>query len=158
MTEYRYDLLDRVAEVWDNGKRTAEYTYYLDDSIKSLKNGESLYTEYAYDKDKNLTFLKTVLETEVLTENRYLYDGNGNRTQKEQTQGAVRGLTTYHYDCLNRLSAVEYPGRKEELFYDRAGNRTGWKSGIPTTGGTGLSLMKETVQSAGMNMMLPGTC
>ena len=25
VTEYRYDLLDRVAEVWDNGKRTAEY-------------------------------------------------------------------------------------------------------------------------------------
>ena len=40
-------------------------------------------------------------------------------------QGAVRGLTAYHYDSLNRLSAVEYPGRKEELFYDRAGNRTG---------------------------------
>jgi YD repeat-containing protein len=90
-----------------------------------LRNGESLYTEYAYDKDKNLTFLKTVLGTEVLAENRYLYDGNGNRTQKEQMQGAVRGLTAYHYDSLNRLSAVEYPGRKEELLYDRAGNRTG---------------------------------
>ena len=93
--------------------------------MKSLKNRESLYTEYTYDKDKNLTFLKTVLGTEVLAENRYLYDGNGNRTQKEQTQGAVRGLTAYHYDSLNRLSAVEYPGRKEELLYDRAGNRTG---------------------------------
>ena len=69
-------LLDRLTKVWDNGKRTAEYTYYPDDSIKSLRNGESLYTEYAYDKDKNLTFLKTVLGTEVLVENRYRYDGN----------------------------------------------------------------------------------
>ena len=33
-------------------------------------------------------------------------------------------MTSYAYDSRNRLSVVEYPDRKEELFYDRAGNRT----------------------------------
>jgi RHS repeat-associated protein len=30
----------------------------------------------------------------------------------------------YHYDSQNRLRMAEYPGHKEELFYDGAGNRT----------------------------------
>lgn len=50
----------------------------------------------------------------------YRYDGNGNRTEKNQLQGT----TTYTYDTMNRLQRVEYPGRKEELFYDKAGNWT----------------------------------
>ena len=32
--------------------------------------------------------------------------------------------TTYTYDAHNRLSGVEYPGAREELYYDRAGNCT----------------------------------
>lgn len=72
----------------------------------SLKNGESLYTEYAYDNDKNLSFLKTHLGSETLAENHYRYDGNGSRTEKRQ----MNGMTLYHYDSQNRLR-MEYPGR-----------------------------------------------
>lgn len=36
----------------------------------------------------------------------------------------MNGTTLYHYDSQNRLRMAEYPGRTEELFYDRAGNRT----------------------------------
>ena len=49
-----------------------------------------------------------------------LYDGNGNRTRKQQ----LGGETLYHYDPLNQLQKVQYPGYTEELFYDKAGNRT----------------------------------
>ena len=35
-----------------------------------------------------------------------------------------RGETLYHYDPLNQLQKVQYPGYTEELFYDKAGNRT----------------------------------
>ena len=121
VTEYRYNLLDQVTEVWDSGKRIAAYTYNPDGTIRSIKNGNSLYTEYAYDADKNLTMLKSVLGEETIVENHYRYDGNGNRTEKQQ----LSGRTIYEYDSLNRLSRVEYPGWNEELFYDKAGNRTG---------------------------------
>ncbi|MCM1184845.1 MAG: SMI1/KNR4 family protein [Roseburia sp.] len=90
-----------------------------DGSIRSLRNGD-LYTEYAYDADKNLSRLKTMLGTETLADNRYAYDGNGNRTEKRQPGGVTR----YVYDALNRLTGAEYPDATEELFYDRAGNRT----------------------------------
>ena len=53
-------------------------------------------------------------------DNQYLYDGNGNRTHKKQ----LGGETLYHYDPLNQLKKVEYPSYTEELFYDKAGNRT----------------------------------
>lgn len=119
ITEYRYDLIDRVSEVWDNGNKVAEYGYNPDGTVKSLSCG-SLYTEYAYDPDRNLTGLKTMLGNEILTDNHYRYDGNGNRTEKKQ----IQGTTTYTYDVMDRLQKVEYPGRKEELFYDKAGNRT----------------------------------
>ena len=119
VTEYRYDLTDQLLQVLDDGKAVAEYAYYPDGLVKSLKNGESLYTEYAYDNDKNLSLLRTRLEGETLAENHYRYDGNGSRTEKRQREGT----TLYHYDSQNRLRMTEYPGHKEELFYDKAGNR-----------------------------------
>ncbi|MDE7272603.1 MAG: hypothetical protein K2N95_06005 [Lachnospiraceae bacterium] len=119
VTEYTYNALDLIEKVTDNGTVTAEYSYYPDGSIRSLKNG-GLYTEYAFDADKNLTGLKTVLGTEVLADNHYAYDLNGNRTEKRQ----ISGTTHYTYDALNQLNKVQYPSYTEELYYDRAGNRT----------------------------------
>ncbi|MDE7417716.1 MAG: hypothetical protein K2N44_15670, partial [Lachnospiraceae bacterium] len=119
VTEYTYNALDLIEKITDNGTITAEYSYYPDGSIRSLKNG-SLYTEYAFDADKNLTGLKTMLGTEVLADNHYTYDLNGNRTEKRQTNGTTR----YTYDTLNQLTRVQYPSYTEELYYDRAGNRT----------------------------------
>ena len=128
VTEYRYNQRDQVTEVWDSGKQVAAYTYYPDGSVKSLKHGESLYTEYAYDGDRNLTHLKTLLGEEVLVDNHYRYDGNGNRIEKRQLQG----ITHYAYDALKRLSRVEYPDYTEELFYDQANNRIKRVAGAET--------------------------
>ena len=125
VTEYRYNLLDQVTEVWDSGKRLAAYTYNPDGTVRSIKNGNSLYTEYSYDADKNLTMLKSVLGEETIVENHYRYDGNGNRTEKQQKPGT----TAYTYDRLNQLVEVNYPDRTETLFYDKAGNRTGRVAG-----------------------------
>ena len=76
--------------------------------------------QFQYDLDKNLTGLLVQSGGELLAENQYLYDGNGNRTLKRQ----LGGDTLYHYDPLNQLKKVEYPSYTEELFYDKAGNRT----------------------------------
>lgn len=119
VTEYTYDVLDLLETVTDNGNRVAEYTYYPDGTVKSMKNG-SLYTEYDYDMDRNLTGLRTHLGAEILVDNHYCYDRNGNRTEKRQTGGTTR----YTYDALNQLTRVQYPSHTEELYYDRAGNRT----------------------------------
>ena len=109
-TEYNYNSLNFIEKVADNGTVTAEYSYYPDGSIRSLKNG-SLYTEYAYDADRNLSHLKTMLGTEVLADSRYTYDPNGNRTEKRQISGA----TSYAYDALNQLTKVQYPSYTETV-------------------------------------------
>lgn len=117
-TEYRYDLSNRITEVWEKGNCLAAYAYYPDDTIKSLHCG-NLHTEYTYDADRNLASLKTTLGAEVLADNRYRYDGNGNLVEKQQKHGT----TTYAYDSRNRLVTAEYPTHREKLYYDKAGNR-----------------------------------
>ncbi len=112
-------MTDNIREVWDNGTKIAEYEYNADGTKKHVKNG-SLYTEYAYDADRNLTGLKTLLGAETIVDNRYTYDGNGDRLEKYQKHGTTR----YGYDSMRRLAKVEYPNATEELFYDKAGNRT----------------------------------
>ncbi len=119
VTEYTYNALDLIEKVTDNGIIIAEYSYYPDGTTRSLKNG-NLYTEYTFDADKNLTGLKTHLGTEVLTDNHYTYDRNGNRTEKRQ----LNGSTHYTYDGRNQLTKVQYPTYTEELYYDKTGNRT----------------------------------
>mgnify|MGYP000051932362 CR=1 FL=1 len=45
---------------------------------------------YGYDMDKNLTKLDIDFNGEVLAQNRYAYDSNGNRTIKTTDAGAQR--------------------------------------------------------------------
>ena len=83
--------------------------------------GTAAYTRsYSYDADRNLTGLKPLLGADTIVDNRYTYDGNGDRLEKYQKHGTTR----YGYDSMRRLVRVEYPNATEELFYDKAGNRT----------------------------------
>ena len=87
MGERGVNNFDQLERVTDNGTTVVEYAYYPDGARKSLANG-SLHTEYGYDADRNLADLRTVLGTEVLADNRYRYDRNGNRTEKQQAGGS----------------------------------------------------------------------
>lgn len=89
-----------------------------DGTRKHLKNW-SLYTEYDYNTDRNLTRLKALLGVETIVENRCTYDGNSDRLEKYQKHGTAK----YGYDSMRRLTKVEYPDATEEIFYDKSGNR-----------------------------------
>ncbi|MCH5345429.1 MAG: hypothetical protein J1E64_15520 [Acetatifactor sp.] len=56
----------------------------------------------------------------MLADNCYRYDYNGNQVEKQQ----INGITRYTYDTVNQLTKVEYPSYTEELYYDKAGNRS----------------------------------
>ena len=116
VTEYAYSPLDLLEKVWDDGKELAAIEYNADGTIHEERRGP-LHKRYWYDLDKNLTGIRIRSGEELLVDNQYLYDGNGNRTHKKQ----LGGETLYHYDPLNQLKKVEYPGYTEELFYDKAG-------------------------------------
>lgn len=119
-TEYHYDVLDRLEEIYDNETRIASYEYCPDGMIKSVRAGAGLVTEYAYDADRNMIGIKTTLGDKEIVNNTYTYDGNGNRLSKCGLWGEI----TYAYDSRNQLIKANYPSHSEELFYDKAGNRT----------------------------------
>ena len=86
--------------------------------IKNLENG-MLSQDYSYDLYRYLTHLKVRNGKDILANNSYLYDGNGNRTSKN----AINGTTKYDYSAVGQLTKVDYPTHSEELFYDKRGNR-----------------------------------
>ena len=130
-TEYEYDYADRLRKVYDNGNCQACYTYNPDGTMKALEIGGNsgegvLYTEYSYDRDKNLTGLKTLVRQGaltgrygVLTDNHYSYDRAGNCVIRQTLSGETR----YSYDSLYQLTEASCPNKKEQFTYDRAGNR-----------------------------------
>ena len=119
VTEFHFDLLDILKEVYDNGVKLAEYEHSVAGMLLRQSHGP-LQVSYGYDQDQNLTALKVLASGALLADNHYQYDGNGNRILKQQIEGDTR----YFYDGLNQLTKIEYPTLTEELFYDKAGNRT----------------------------------
>ena len=119
VTEFHFDLLDILKEVYDNGVKLAEYEHSAAGMLLGQSHGP-LQVSYGYDQDQNLTALKVLASGALLADNHYQYDGNGNRILKQQMEGDTR----YFYDGLNQLTKIEYPTLTEALFYDKAGNRT----------------------------------
>ena len=119
-TEAIYDELDQLQEIHDGGKCITAFKYNDDGTIKEAVSANGVKNLYGYDTDKNLTSLSINFNGEVLAQNRYAYDRNGNRTEKQQ----LRGTTYYTYDSINQLINVKYPDYEEQLFYDKAGNRS----------------------------------
>jgi RHS repeat-associated protein len=119
-TEYIYDELDQLQEIHDGGKCITAFKYNDDGTIKEAVNANGMKNLYGYDTDKNLISLNINFNGEILAQNRYTYDHNGNRTEKQQLQGT----TYYTYDSISQLTNIKYPDYEEQLFYDKAGNRS----------------------------------
>ncbi|AJQ29481.1 RHS repeat-associated core domain-containing protein [Pelosinus fermentans] len=119
-TEYIYTATDLLQEIRDERQSIVQFTHNADGTLKEALRANGMRTSYGYDIDKNISGLHIDMNGQTLAQNRYHYDGNGNRTVKEQ----LRGTTHYTYDGLNRLAQVQYPDYGEELFYDKAGNRS----------------------------------
>ncbi len=118
-TSYTYNDLDLVEKVLYNDEEVAEYEYF-DNGLKKSKTQGQMSHEYWYDNDQNLKQLKVQNGSEILANNYYQYDGNGNRTRKD----TLTGTTTYAYTPTHQLEKVMYPSYTEELFYDKRSNRT----------------------------------
>ena len=119
ITQFEYNDLDLLKDVSYNGNNIATYDYYNNGLIKNVKNG-SIEQQYSYDKDLNLSSLNIKHNDELIVSNRYRYDGNGNRKSKQMFDS----LTRYFYTEIGQLRKVKSENYEEELFYDKANNRT----------------------------------
>ena len=126
-TEYHYDIEGRLTKVFDNGVCQAIYGYDVAGRKISQTIGNHLHTEYAYNADGILNALKTSMQNDIqsqlIAENYYSYDHNGNMLRKDTLQGSHQ----YKYDTLNRITNVKSPYGEEIFSYDRAGNRVNHK-------------------------------
>ncbi len=126
-TCYGYDRCGRLKSVTDNGRVLAAYTYHGDGRVESRTIADTIRTDFRYDADKNLTYMKTVDMTaqgrKLVWEEYPAYDHNGNMVEKRNLEGTTR----YAYDVNNQLVEVSYPGAggllSERFGYDKAGNR-----------------------------------
>ena len=110
-------------------KGCLKHRYYPSGLRREKRASGRTLMSYTYDLDgrkisqRNLTGIRTTLGTgagSIVCDNRYTYDGNGNRLSKADRQG----LTKYAYDANNQLVQVQYPqGGLENYSYDAAGNR-----------------------------------
>ncbi|MBC2582963.1 RHS repeat protein, partial [Clostridium sp. DJ247] len=118
---YNYDIIGMLKEVWDGNQQAASYTYNQDSTIAGIKYGNGINIQYNHDVDKNISgILAKTKEGKELLNHRYFYDNNGNQIRKDEGGN----VTSYAYDCLNRLEKVVYPNQTIESFgYDKVGNR-----------------------------------
>ena len=100
---YTYDIMGRLREKRASGRKLLSFVYDRNGNLTGQEDVTGKVTEYRYN---------------LLDQVEEVWD-SGNRTEKQQ----LSGRTLYQYDSQNQLSRVEYLGRNEELFYDRAGNR-----------------------------------
>ncbi len=126
---YLYDDCGLLEYIYDGSALLAEYGYYPDHSRKRQRIGGDIFTEYAYDVDKNLESLHTYIggdkgAPQILASNKYIYDNNGRIMEKETLDGTTR----YTYNEVNALVKAAYPEYEDIFEYDHAGNRTGWMS------------------------------
>ncbi|MBC2582563.1 RHS repeat protein [Clostridium sp. DJ247] len=118
---YNYDIIGMLKEVWDGNNKAASYAYNPDSTIAAIKYGNGININYTHDADKNIAgILAKTKEGKELLNHKYFYDNNGNQVRKDE----AGNITSYAYDCLNRLEKVVYPNQTVEAFgYDKVGNR-----------------------------------
>ena len=120
VTLKEYDQVGRLSKVTVDDKTTV-YKYSLNGRRTSVTYPDGTKETYTYDKVNNVLTLKnTKKDSSLISSYEYTYDSNGNvLTKKEE-----KGITSYIYDELNRLSSVTEPGGKTTSYdYDGAGNR-----------------------------------
>ena len=120
VTLKEYDQVGRLSKVTVDDKTTV-YKYSMNGRRTSVTYPDGTKETYTYDKVNNVLTLKnTKKDSSLISSYEYTYDSNGNvLTKKEE-----KGITSYIYDELNRLSSVTEPGGKTTSYdYDGAGNR-----------------------------------
>ena len=127
---YEYDWRGNLSAVKDgNGETLAEYAHTAGGKVKEIRHGNGLCTRYEYDTDGNMIHLHLQRENgETISDLRYEYDLNGNRTLKSGSRIGGAGKATEHkisyvYDRMDRLVTETRQGEETAYVYDLCGNR-----------------------------------
>ncbi len=97
---YTYDRLNRMREVFENGRSVREYVYDGLGNRKSIKTPDGR-TEYTYDAASRLSRETQYIGESFISEDiRYSYDAEGRLVGKSSEKGS----SSYSYNVLGRLA------------------------------------------------------
>ncbi len=130
-TRYYYNFAGQMTCVMSDCGLGANYEYDNNGALIKTECDNGLTTTYTRDSRGRLESLRAGFAGETaLLDAKYTYDGNGNRTGKEELffmeKGSVptSAVTQYAYDSMNRLTMENRNGLATTYTYDMAGNRT----------------------------------
>ena len=130
-TRYYYNYAGQMTCVMSDCGLGANYEYDDNGALIKTECDNGLTTTYTRDSRGRLESLKAGFAGETaLLDAKYTYDGNGNRTGKEELFSMEKGsvptsaVTQYAYDSMNRLTMENRNGLATTYTYDMAGNRT----------------------------------
>ena len=135
-TEYAYDGNGNIIKTTDAMGTEVLFEYDLNDNLVKMtqnrvdeyhEQSETMVTVYEYDGRNLVTKQVTPAGNAEL----YVYDGNGNMTQKTDGDGYV---TQYSYSALDLVSTINYNGTKEVTYqYNKEGELVRMDDWLGTT-------------------------
>ena len=131
-TRYYYNYAGQMTCVMPDCGLGANYEYDNNGALIKTECDNGLTTTYTRDSRGRLESLRAGFAGETaLLDAKYTYDGNGNRTSKNEKffmqndRTPTSAVTQYAYDSMNRLTMESRNGFTTAYTYDMAGNRTG---------------------------------
>ena len=131
-TRYYYNFAGQMTCVMPDCGLGANYEYDNNGALIKTECDNGLTTTYTRDSRGRLESLRAGFAGETaLLDAKYTYDGNGNRTSKNEKffmqndRTPTSAVTQYAYDSMNRLTMENRNGLATAYTYDMAGNRTG---------------------------------
>jgi YD repeat-containing protein len=124
-TVYSYDALGRLTQV-QSGTDDFGYTFKSAAShlVDQLTRPSGSYTNYSYNANKQLTTIDNKNSSDVtITSNTFTYNdldmiGSETLTANDLMAGFEQGLTTYNYNSVNQLLAIDNPSQTFDYDYD----------------------------------------
>ncbi len=123
LTTYTYDANNRLTSVTVPLSGVSQYEYFRNSLLKRLVYPNGTEARYTYDLANRVATIDNKQGAAVVSSYTYGYDGNGNRTQQVEVNGAAAETTTYQFDDADRLAGVDYPDQRVRYTYDEVGNR-----------------------------------
>ncbi len=131
-TRYYYNYAGQMTCVMPDCGPGANYEYDNNGALIKTECDNGLTTTYTRDSRGRLESLRAGFAGETaLLDAKYTYDGNGNRTSRNEKffmqndRTPTSAVTQYAYDSMNRLTMESRNGFTTAYTYDMAGNRTG---------------------------------